>query len=59
LDTDPRDSQTVAFSEVKGKVPFPPMPLREIRKILDCRQKASNKQIKNALLLATADYSIC
>ena len=59
MDNDPRDSQTVFFNEVKGKVPFPPMPLREIRKILDFRQKATNKQIKNALLLATADYSIC
>jgi hypothetical protein len=33
-------------------MPFPPMSLREIRKIVNFSQNASNKQIKTALLLA-------
>lgn len=55
LGNDPDDKKIVTFSEVKGKVPYPSMPLREIRKLLDYRQKASNKQIKNAILLSTVD----
>ena len=58
LESDPRDSQIVSFSEVKGKIPYPPMPLRELRKLIDYRQKATNKQIKNALLLSTAEPSL-
>lgn len=28
LENDPQDNMIVAFNEVKGKMPFPPMPLR-------------------------------
>ncbi len=44
----------VSYNEVRGKMPFPPMSLREIRKIVNFSQNASNKQIKTALLLAKA-----
>jgi hypothetical protein len=51
----PKDSYIVSFSEVDKKVPFPPMPLREIRKLLDFRQVATHKQIKSAINLAECD----
>ena len=53
LENDPEDDKIVEFCEVRGKVPFPPMPLREIRKMLDYRQKISDRQIKMALVMAT------
>lgn len=33
------------------------MPLREIRKLIDYRQKANNKQMKAALFMSTCDPS--
>jgi hypothetical protein len=44
----------ISFNEVRGKLPFPPMPLKEIKKIVNYSQFASNKQIKTAILLAKA-----
>lgn len=46
------DQLIVTFNEVKGKVPYPPMPLKEIKKVVNFNQNATNKQIKNAILLA-------
>lgn len=33
-------------------MPYPPMPLREIKKIVNFSQNATNKHIKSAILLA-------
>jgi hypothetical protein len=44
----------ISYNEVRGKLPFPPMALREIRKIVNYSQNASNKLIKTAILLAKA-----
>lgn len=52
LSSTPDDQLIVTFNEVKGKVPYPPMPLKEIKKIVNFSQNATNKQIKNAILLA-------
>ena len=48
-------SKIIEFNEVRGKVPFPAMPLSELHKILDLKQNASDKQVKMAMLMATCD----
>lgn len=40
----------MTFNEVKGKFPFPPMPLGELKKIINFSQPATNKHIKSAIL---------
>jgi len=40
----------VTFNEVKGRFPFPPMPLIEMKKIINVSQSATNKHIKSAIL---------
>jgi 5-enolpyruvylshikimate-3-phosphate synthase len=47
----------VTFNEVKGKMPFPPMPLKDIKKVINFSQNVSNKQMKSAILLANASES--
>jgi hypothetical protein len=42
------------FSELNGKIPFPPMSLAEIRKRVNLTQNATKKQIKDALNFATS-----
>lgn len=52
IDTEPEDNLILTYNEVKGKLPFPPMPLKEIKKIVNLSQSATNKQIKAAILLS-------
>ena len=35
------------------KIPYPPMVLSELKKLLNFKQKPSNKLIKNAILLSS------
>lgn len=34
------------------KIPFPPMKISELKKLVNLRQKSSNKLIQNAILLS-------
>lgn len=50
-----KDEKIIEFSEVKGKVPFPAMLLKDFRRIIDFKQKASDKQVKLAVMMSSAD----
>ena len=50
-----KDEKIIEFSEVKGKVPFPAMLLKDLRRIIDFKQKASDKQVKIAVMMSSAD----
>ena len=43
----------VSYKENRNRVPFPSMPLGELKKLLNYQQNASNKQVKTATLLST------
>ena len=50
------DNKVIEFKAKKMKmnlkVPFPPMKISELKKLVNLRQKASNKLIQNAILLS-------
>jgi hypothetical protein len=48
------DSHSVKFIPKKAhsKIPFPPMTIGELKRLVNLRQKPSNKLIKNAILLS-------
>ena len=39
------DQLIVTSNEVKGKVPYPPMPLKEIKQVVNFNQNATNNQL--------------
>jgi hypothetical protein len=54
LEANEEDDLVISYNAVRGKLPFPPMALKEIRKIVNYNQTASNKHIKTAILLSKA-----
>lgn len=54
------DKQVVNFvaSKKNVKVPFPPMPLSELKKIVNLNQKPTNKMLKNAILLSKSSEEV-
>jgi hypothetical protein len=52
VETEAEDDVVISYNAVRGKIPFPPMALREIRKIVNFNQTASNKLVKTAILLS-------
>ncbi len=54
VEADEEDALVISYNAVRGKLPFPPMALKEIKKIVNYNQTASNKHIKTAILLSKA-----
>lgn len=52
VETEAEDDVVISYNAVRGKLPFPPMPLKEIREIVNFNQTASNKLVKTAILLS-------
>lgn len=52
METDAEDDVVISYNAVRGKLPFPPMALKEIKKIVNFNQTASNRLMKTAILLS-------